>query len=177
MAGFTGSYALWAAIVLVCYIAYRQTTGRKSRLPLPPGPKPIPGLGNIKDFPPRGGLEFEHWLKHKDLYGKFTSVTALGITLVVIHDRDIAHDLLESSAIKTSGRPSTVMANKLCGYDSVIPCQDYNPMVRRSRKYLHRELVGQNASKRFRAIQEAEVARQLVRSLEEPDRLHEHYKT
>lgn len=39
--------------------------------PLPPGPRGLPVLGNLKDLPPPGMLEATHWLKHKELYGSF----------------------------------------------------------------------------------------------------------
>lgn len=37
---------------------------------LPPGPPRKPIIGNIFDFPRPGSKEWEHWLKHKDLYGQ-----------------------------------------------------------------------------------------------------------
>ena len=40
---------------------------------LPPGPKPLPFVGNINDLPPPGAKEWEHWAKHKALYGSFRS--------------------------------------------------------------------------------------------------------
>lgn len=43
---------------------------KKHALPLPPGPKPLPVLGNIRDLPGPEAKQWEHWLKHKELYGK-----------------------------------------------------------------------------------------------------------
>lgn len=44
-----------------------------NRLPLPPGPKSKPVIGNLSDLPPPGELEWLHWTKHKDLYGMNSS--------------------------------------------------------------------------------------------------------
>jgi hypothetical protein len=59
---------LLAAIVLYLY-SYRKST-KISVLPLPPGPKGLPILGNINDLPKPGKLECHHWAEHKDLYGE-----------------------------------------------------------------------------------------------------------
>ncbi|KAL2813599.1 cytochrome P450 [Aspergillus granulosus] len=161
---------------LLGYLIYREIfngTGRK----LPPGPEPIPLLGNLGDFPPNGALEYQHWLRHKKLYGGISSVSVMGMTLVIIHDRQAARELLEQNSNKTSGRPTMVMANKLCGYENIIICQDYNSTFRRSRKFLHRALGTQSSPAEFRGVQEAEVHKQLVRALNHPDQWLEHFKT
>jgi hypothetical protein len=170
------SLILWGIIALVGYVVFQQSS-RKDRRQLPPGPKPLPILGNIKDFPSDGMPEYQHWLKHKDLYGGVSSVTVLGMTLVIIHDKKAAQDLLEQAASKTSGRPTMIMANKLCGYESIVVCQGYNPTFRRYRKYLHQELGTKVSAAQFRDAQEIEVNRQLVRALKEPDKWLEHFKT
>ena len=36
---------------------------------LPPGPRGKPVIGNLLDLPAAGKQEWQHWLKHKDLYG------------------------------------------------------------------------------------------------------------
>jgi cytochrome P450 len=172
------SWTTCGITALLGYIIYRQffqTSHQK--LPLPPGPERIPILGNLGDFPPNGAVEYEHWLRHKKLYGGISSVSVMGMTLVIIHDRDAARDLLEQGSSKTSGRPKMVMANKLCGYENVILCQDYNPTFRRARKFLHRALGSKGSAAEFRGVQEAGVHRQLVRALKEPERWLEHFKT
>jgi hypothetical protein len=39
--------------------------------PLPPGPKPKPLIGNLTDLPKTGEQEWQHWLKHRDVYGSY----------------------------------------------------------------------------------------------------------
>ena len=166
----------WGIFALLVYLLFQRLM-HKGRLKLPPGPKPLPVLGNIFDFPPTGTPEYEHWMAHKALYGGISSLTVMGMTLVIIHDKQMAHELLEQKAAKTSGRPTMVMANKLCGYESIVICQDANATFRRCRKYLHQELGTTVSAAQFRDVQEMETGRHLVRALKEPKRWLEHCKT
>lgn len=92
-------------LLVLSLIVWVRSRVRKSNDPLPPGPRGLPLLGNIKDLPPPGKLESLHWLKHKDVYGPISSVTVLGQTLVFIHDKNIAVELLEKRSAIYSGRP------------------------------------------------------------------------
>ncbi|KAL4879859.1 cytochrome P450 [Aspergillus karnatakaensis] len=170
-------WIVWVLPIVIIYLIYREFRPKTHRLPLPPGPDPIPLLGNLGDFAPDGTPEHLHWLNHKTLYGGISSVTVMGMTLVIIHDKEIANDLLTKMSSKTSGRPSMIMANKLCGYENIILCQSYNPTFVRARKLLHQELGTSASAATFRDAQEVEVNRQLVRSLNEPERWIEHFKT
>lgn len=55
---------VWAAIKL-----FQASRRPGPAYPLPPGPKGKPIVGNLGDLPPAGALEWEHWAKHKALYG------------------------------------------------------------------------------------------------------------
>jgi hypothetical protein len=56
-------------LVVGIYIAKIILVRKKNPAPLPPGPRPKPIVGNITDLPLSGQQEWQHWLKHKDLYG------------------------------------------------------------------------------------------------------------
>lgn len=166
--------ASWCIIALLSYFVYRYFFQKVQSLP--PGPKPLPIIGNARDLPPAGALEYEHWLEHKDTYGPISSVTVLGMTLVIIHDKKSAHDLLEQNSSKTSGRPEMVFAHELCGYEFII-FQPYGSEYRHWRKIIHQELGTEVKSAQFEDIQEVEIKRQLVRTLKEPENWLSHLKT
>lgn len=100
------------AVLLVAYLIKKLAFTQK-KLPLPPGPKGLPILGNIPDLPPKGEPEWKHWLKHKDLYGPISSVTVLGQTIILVHDLDAALELLDKRGGKYSSRGRMVFAGEM----------------------------------------------------------------
>lgn len=172
----------WAIAALVSYFVYNYISSRISRrqnpIQLPPGPKPLPLLGNILDLPPSGVPEYRHWLKHKDLYGPVSSVSVMGKTLILVNDRRAAHGILAGAhASKTAGRPHMVFANDMCDFGKFFISRAYDDAFRRIGKLIHREVgsVAGNAS--FRPTQIAEARRLLVRALDEPEMWLQHCKT
>lgn len=162
--------------VLIGFVVYRHF--RKEAGPgLPPGPKPVPIVGNIVDLPPQGMPEFQHWLKHKETYGPISSVTLIGQTLVFLHDKQMADYLLHKTSKKSSGRPTTEFANMLCGFGDFLVCQQYGDYFRQGRKFMHQELGSKEAVGRFHKIQELEVRRFLLRVLNQPETLIKHLRT
>ena len=93
-------------ILIPAILAWVWLSRRNHAIPLPPGPKGLPFVGNITDLPPQGMPEYQHWLKHKERHGPLSSVTVLGQTIVIIHDKRIAFELMEKRAGKYSGRPN-----------------------------------------------------------------------
>lgn len=66
-------YFIWLLIVALGIATLYAVNGwksKQSRGPLPPGPAPLPIVGNIRDLPPKGTQDWVHWLKHKALYGE-----------------------------------------------------------------------------------------------------------
>jgi hypothetical protein len=112
---------LLAISIIILYTLGRFFLRRKSHdLPLPPGPKGIPFLGNVRNLPKPGILECHHWLKHKDLYGPISSVTVLGQTFIIINDADIAVELLNNRAAVFSGRPHMVFSGDMYAADMLV---------------------------------------------------------
>jgi hypothetical protein len=78
---------LSVGIVLLVAV-YLFLAPKKNTTALPPGPKPLPLLGNVADLPKAGVKEWEHWLKHKDLYGVLEPGTPVKLELICV-DRTI----------------------------------------------------------------------------------------
>ena len=113
----TSFFAPWAVAILASYIVHRYVSSARRHRRFPPGPTPLPLIGNARDFPSQDDdvPDYQHWLKHKK-YGPISSVTAFGQTAVVIHDREAAQVILERMASKTSGRPTSFFGSDICGY-------------------------------------------------------------
>ncbi|GAM34537.1 hypothetical protein TCE0_015r02182 [Talaromyces pinophilus] len=137
-----------AAVLVGALLSYHLIFRKNSGPPLPPGPKPLPIIGNVLDLPPKGVPEYQHWLTFKDKYGPLSSITILGQTLIIIQDSKIAHDLLEKNSQKASGRPYCCLR------------------------------IGTRAvTERFRDIEDVESKRILLRTLAAPNDVFEHIKT
>ncbi|EPS36614.1 hypothetical protein H072_9877 [Dactylellina haptotyla CBS 200.50] len=160
--------ALIGALLIVRQILSSQRKG--SKLPLPPGPKPLPIVGNLSDLPPPGPPEWEHWIKHKDLYGPISSITVLGQTIILIHDLEIAEDLLVKRAQNYSSRPHMFFAAEMCGFGHILTFQDYNDNLKQQRR-LAAWQIGSNVSvKKLHPLIDIHSRRFLWRTLSNPDK-------
>lgn len=161
--------------IALCIHRFRKSAGSSS-LPLPPGPKPLPIIGNYLDFPPNGVREHEHWLKFKDLYGPISYVTFFQQPMVIIHDRHAATELLEKASTKTSGRPQSKFIG-IVGMSKFLAFLNYNSEFRHHRKLVHQQLGTRAVSAKFQGIQDVESRRFLLRILRDPKNLMKHIKT
>ena len=84
---------------------------RRSRLPLPPGPKGWPIVGNLKDL----DHEDKHtWLRYTDwmsTYGDVVYLEAFGKPIVILNSAEATTELLEKRSSNYSDRPEMTMAN------------------------------------------------------------------
>ncbi|KAL6892167.1 cytochrome P450 [Trichoderma evansii] len=165
-------------IALIGYILYHQFFRKKDALlGLPPGPKALPIIGNLLEFPPAGTPDFQHWLKFKDLYGPLSSVTVLGQTMVIFHDRQAAYEVMNKMSLKTSSRPKTVFAYELCGFENYTAGRSYDATFRLHRKLMHQQAGTKMLAARFNEIQDVESRHLLQHILDDPENLIKHFKT
>ncbi|KAM0260067.1 hypothetical protein ACHAQJ_002991 [Trichoderma viride] len=164
-------------VIIALIVLYRLFFRKKpGLLPLPPGPKPLPIVGNINDLPASGVPEYEHWLPFKDKYGPVSSVTVLGQTMIILHDKDAVGDLLDKTSLKTSARPQLFFATELCGFSSFLPAMQYHDKFRQHRKFIHQQLGTKALASRFNGIQDIESKRLLLRVMNDPQNYIEHLK-
>ncbi|KAL6793714.1 cytochrome P450 [Trichoderma sp. SZMC 28013] len=173
------NFAIAQGIIVLIGILVYSLFFRKKReilLPLPPGPKGLPIVGNIRDVPAPGQPEFEYWLTLKEKYGLISSTTILGQTQIFIHDQEAITELLEKSSLKTASRPQMNFLD-LCGYNRWVSIMPYNNQHRFFRKIIHQQLGTKLLSNQYIDIQDVESKRFLLRALMDPTHLFRHAET
>ncbi|KAF6811009.1 cytochrome p450 oxidoreductase [Colletotrichum plurivorum] len=166
---------LGAAFILVYIIDRLFQAWKNARLPpLPPGPKALPIVGNLRDMPKRGTFGARFWSEHREKYGPISSVSAFGTRLVIINEPDIAFDLLEKQAISFSSRPSLYVISEVVGWKNGTGALPYNDTLRTHRKHFARIIGSQGAASEYNKLQEAEVGHFILHVLEDPENLRSH---
>ncbi|KAI0723229.1 cytochrome P450 [Earliella scabrosa] len=110
---------IFAALAVgVAYIVYRllsKATSRRGLAPLPPGPRPLPLIGNLVDLPKsHAWLTFSKW---GDIYGGIVHVSALGQSIVILNDPKYAVEMLDKKGLLYSDRPKLVMGGQMVGWE------------------------------------------------------------
>ncbi|EFY85037.1 Cytochrome P450 [Metarhizium acridum CQMa 102] len=170
----TNALVTVVGFTIVTYCIYLIFFRKRRTHDLPPGPKGLPILGNMRDLPPSGRPEYQHWIAHKDLYGPVSSVRVLGQTIVLIHDRDAAHELLTKTSSKSSERPTSEFANNLCGYGRLFVLRGDDKRFRRCRKMVHQNLGTVISASKFDDAQDLATRKYLLQVLNGPSSLFRH---
>ncbi|KAF3901836.1 hypothetical protein AA313_de0208110 [Arthrobotrys entomopaga] len=166
----TSQPVLYGGALLTTLLIIRKLVASERKLPLPPGPKGLPVAGNVNDLPPPGPPEWQHWLKHKDLYGPISSITVFGQTIILIHDLDIAEELLVRRARNYSSRPHMFFAAEMCGFGHVVTFQDYNRNFKQQRKLAAVQIGSNSAIKKVHPLITLHARRFLLRTMNSPDK-------
>ncbi|KAJ5806280.1 Cytochrome P450 [Penicillium pulvis] len=135
-------------------------------LRLPPGPTPIPFLGNKFIIPSSSPwIQFEKW-SHK--YGPIFTLWIGRRPTIIISDPNIAVDLLEKRSTKFSSRPRFVVMGELYWDNAGILVQPYGKEWQVRRRMLHQAL-NSSALRLYKPVQEAEAARLCGSLLNRPE--------
>ncbi len=95
------------------YISLKLWLARRSALPLPPGPKGYPLIGNAFDIPHHyPWLTYAEWARN---YGDVFSFSVFGKTTIVLSSLEAVTELLEKRSSNYSDRPRMVFALILHG--------------------------------------------------------------
>jgi fumagillin biosynthesis cytochrome P450 monooxygenase len=167
--------ALQAVGFLIGLVLLARYSQRKTSDSLPPGPKPLPLVGNIMDLPSGGAPAYLHWLKFNDAYGPISSITVLGHPMIILHGKVAANEILEKIFSKTSARPTANFAN-LCGFDAFLPFRQCSETFKLHRKLIHQQLGTLEKVSCFNDTQDVESRRFLLHVLNNPEDLIELFK-
>ena len=132
---------------------------------LPPGPTPIPFIGNKFDIPKsQPWIQFQQWSKK---YGPIFAIWIRRKPTLIISDPQIAVDLMEKRSNKYSSRPRMVVMGEIYNGNSSILTQPYGKAWSVRRKLLHQAL-NPKALRLYKPTQEAEASRLCFALLQDP---------
>ncbi|KAJ5464568.1 uncharacterized protein N7458_000254 [Penicillium daleae] len=121
--------AIFGLLVGVYVIARRKST---SSLPLPPGPKPLPIIGNVHQAPKSHGWRtYREWSKK---YGPIVHVNMLGQPVIILSTSEVAHDLLAKRGAIFSDRPRLFLATELALKGLNILMMNYTDQFRQHQR-------------------------------------------
>ncbi|KAJ7451064.1 cytochrome P450 [Mycena latifolia] len=153
--------AIAAVALTLCYRLY----SRRNALPLPPGPKGWPLIGNVLDMPKSHAWKtFSRW---GEIYGGIMSVTLLGQPFVIINDPEIATEILDKRGGLYADRPTLEMAN-MSGWDRVLSSSRYGPQLKEYRKLIGKVIGTRGSMVKFYPVEEYQANMFLKRVLEDP---------
>ncbi|OSD07376.1 cytochrome P450 [Trametes coccinea BRFM310] len=156
--------ALFASLPILFVIwSFVRGRNRTRRQRLPPGPKPLPIVGNIFDL-----MHMENqWTCFKDLctrYGDLVYFNILGQDVVIIGNHRLVNELLEKRSANTSDRPHSYVLPLTMRYG-----QWWRNHRRAFWQILHPKVV-----QGYREIQQGYTRRFLHKLIETPNHMKEH---
>ncbi|KAF8882087.1 cytochrome P450 [Infundibulicybe gibba] len=168
------SIVLGAVFIVGLFRAYARNMNRNpKRLPLPPGPKGLPIIGNLLSMPTvKPWLAFSKWSK---IYGDIMYLNICGKSIVVLDSTRRTTELLERRSSTYSDRPPLPMLADLMKSDFLLAIMPYGARWRRHRR-LFREHFHVNAVSKYNPVQSHETKVFLRRLLQSPGNLREHIR-
>ncbi|KAI0675578.1 CyP450 monooxygenase [Trametes maxima] len=143
---------------------------RTSNLALPPGPRPLPIVGNVFDVP-----KLRPWLGFWDLGKKFGGIVylqVLGQPMVILNNAELAIDLLDKRSANTSDRAPNIVL-ELSGLDFNLAFMAYGRRWRHHRRVLW-QYFHSGAVANYRSIQRDRAHVFLWKLLQSPSQLENH---
>lgn len=145
-----------------------------SRLPLPPGPKKLPIIGNMLNAP----TKFEWVTSHKwskELDSDIIHLDVAGASIIILDSEEAATELLDKRSSIYSSRARLPMINELMGFDFHFGLMPYGNEWRERSRWMYRYLRA-NDTARFQPHEMKATHGLLRRLLDEPDNFMDHIR-
>ncbi|KAJ7723810.1 cytochrome P450 [Mycena metata] len=158
----------WQSLLVVAltYVLVSRAARRRNKVPLPPGPRGLPFVGNISDIPTSN-----HWLKFAELgnvWGDISSLTVLGQTMIIVNSVEIAEDVLDKRGSNFSDRPVIPFGGELVGFNNVLALSQYGDRVRKERRIFHKFFGTQASIQKFAPLLSSEIHKALRNMVSNP---------
>ncbi|KAG2060456.1 cytochrome P450 [Suillus hirtellus] len=159
---------------LVVIIALRRFTNNRQNKPCPPGPAPLPLLGNILSINTK-----EPWLSYTEwgaAYGDLVFVRLLGQEVISINSQHVAEALLDKRSDIYSDRPYLPTAEQFGWSAITFAFTGYGDEWRLSRRLFHQAFRSSSALK-LRPMQIRRAREMIVNLIDHPQHYHNHFAT
>lgn len=147
---------------------------RKATPPLPPGPRKLPLLGNLFDFP--SSFEWQTFQKWGKQYNSdILHLRAAGTSLIILNSVKAANDLMEKRSSLYSGRPKFTLVNKVMGFSWLLPFMPYGTAWKERRRHFMRHFHPTN-ERGYKGPEFKYTRRLLLQLLEDPGSYMQHVR-
>ncbi|KAL7284540.1 hypothetical protein ACG7TL_001832 [Trametes sanguinea] len=176
LAGAIKSQPVWLlpllSFLLVALVKLTQRRRSTKGLPLPPGPKPLPIIGNALDVPTT--LMGQKFRALSEKYGDVMHLDAFGQPMIILNSHEAAMELLEKRSANYSDRMPSVM-RLISGWEWTFVLMPYGPEWRRRRKEMH-QFLHPNAVAQYQPLQQRETLKFLHRLITQPEAFLHHVR-
>ncbi|KAJ7454223.1 cytochrome P450 monooxygenase [Mycena latifolia] len=116
-------------------LALLYTRSQRRPASTPPGPPPLPLIGNLLDIPRT--KEILTYNGMADKYGDIVYLNVLSKNIFIVSSARILNELYNQRSANYSDRPYSTMLNKLMDLEWIFAFSSYGPFWRDTRKLFH----------------------------------------
>ncbi|KAJ5693112.1 hypothetical protein N7462_002535 [Penicillium macrosclerotiorum] len=165
----SATYVAIVGVLIGWYLVKRRKS--TSALPLPPGPTPLPLIGNAHQAPKSYGWRtYQQW---SEKYGPIVHVNMLGQHIVILSKSELAHELLSKRGPIMSDRPHLFLATELALKGFNLLMMNYTDQFKKHQR-LQASVLNATPAGSYIPLQEME-SKQLLLELMESDGKNDTY--
>ncbi|KAF9061660.1 cytochrome P450 [Rhodocollybia butyracea] len=156
-------------------VSSRLFNRTRLRYPLPPGPKRLPIIGNLRDV---NRIDKPLWLAYADwskIYGDIFYLEILGEPMVILNSAKAIDDIFEKRSANYSDRPPMYMVNELMGWAWDFAHMRYSDRWRLHRKTFHQYFQPRQVPEFYPILRES-ASSLLTKLLHDPEDFIDHVR-